>query len=148
MTGSRLRETLGWLLLAAFIVGLVLIGELFDSRVTDDVPAVLEDITAAEAYEMIQANAGNPDFVIIDVRTDDEFAGGHIQNAVHINFYADSFSPDIKALERDDTYLVYCQSGGRSGQTLGLMAVLDFREVYDLIGGVNAWQEAGLPLVD
>ena len=51
-----------------------------------------------------------------------KFADGHIDGAVMIDFYADSFADDIAALDPDATYLVYCRSGNRSGQTTALMA--------------------------
>lgn len=51
------------------------------------------------------------------------------------------------ALDPDDTYLLYCRSGNRSGQTAALMQQLGFENVYDMDGGVVAYGEQGLPLV-
>ena len=55
--------------------------------------------------------------------------------------------PELAELDPDETYLVYCRSGNRSGQTTALLDELGFEQVYDLDGGVLAWQSAGLPLV-
>jgi len=147
MSRSRLQEALRWLPLAALVIGLTLLGELFGGSVASTTTPIAEDISATEAYELIQANADNPCFTIIDVRTADDFAQEHIECAVNIDFYSASFNQDIKALDRDCSYLVYCHSGGRSSQTLSLMAGLHFREVYNLTSGIRAWQDAGLPLV-
>jgi rhodanese-related sulfurtransferase len=84
---------------------------------------------------------------VIDVRTPEEFAAGHLEGAALIDFYADSFATEIAALDRDETYLIYCRSGNRSGQAHVLMQELGFEQVYDLDGGVNAWSAQGLALV-
>ena len=91
--------------------------------------------------------AADPEIAVIDVRTPEEFADGHIDGAVMIDFYADSFGDEIAALDPDATYLLYCRSGNRSGQTAALMAELGFDRVYDLEGGVIAWDAAGGALV-
>ena len=84
---------------------------------------------------------------VIDVRTPEEFAAGHIDGATMIDFYADTFADQIGALDQDATYLLYCQSGNRSGQAVALMQQLGFRQVYDMAGGVVAYGRSGLPLV-
>ncbi len=89
----------------------------------------------------------DPDIVVIDVRTPEEFAEGYIDGADMIDFYADTFADDIAALDPDDTYLLYCRSGNRSGQTAALMQQLGFENVYDMDGGVAAYGEQGLPLI-
>jgi len=83
---------------------------------------------------------------VIDVRTPEEFAEGHIDGAEMIDFYTDSFVDDIAALDPDQEYLLYCRSGNRSGQTFALMQELGFEQVYDMDGGMNAYQAEGLPL--
>lgn len=84
---------------------------------------------------------------VIDVRTAQEFAEGHIDGATMIDFYADTFADQIGGLDQDGTYLVYCRSGNRSGQAVALMQQLGFRQVYDMAGGVVAYGQSGLPLV-
>ena len=106
---------------------------------------IIENITPQEAFTLIEDNRNNPDFVILDVRTPQEFAQGHIAGAIMIDFYSMTFRDDLDALDKDKTYLIYCGSGGRSGKTLDIMEELGFQEVYNLLGGINAWQDAGLP---
>ncbi|MEO0493773.1 MAG: rhodanese-like domain-containing protein [Actinomycetota bacterium] len=87
------------------------------------------------------------DLVILDVRTPDEFAEGHIDGAIMIDFYEADFSARLTELDPDVPYLIYCRSGNRSGQTRAILADLGFSDVADVDGGVLAWADAGLPLV-
>ncbi len=139
-------------MLVAMVIGLTVTGELFGSRIDNTTlpveTQIAEDITPEEAFTLIQANQQSPDFTIIDVRTPEEFAQGHLENAVNIDFYSAAFSDEIGALDKNRTYLIYCRSGARSSQALGLMAVLHFAEVYNISGGITAWQAAGLPIVE
>jgi rhodanese-related sulfurtransferase len=157
MTNSNLKKLLPWILLVAMVIGLTVTGGLFSSCFNATTPTtttpptetlIAEDITAEEAFALIQANQQNPDFVIIDVRTPEEFATGYLENAINIDYYSAAFSDEIKTLDKNRTYLIYCRSGARSGQALGLMAVLQFAEVYSISGGITAWQAAGLPVVE
>ncbi|MCP5029322.1 MAG: rhodanese-like domain-containing protein [Actinomycetia bacterium] len=86
------------------------------------------------------------DLVILDVRTPDEYAEGHIEGSVLLDFYAADFAELLAGLDPEVPYLVYCRSGNRSGQTTQLMEGLGFSTVYDVDGGVIAWAEAGLDL--
>lgn len=108
---------------------------------------IIENIAPEEAFALIQENQDNPDFIIIDVRTPQEFAERHIENALILDYYSDTFRDDLDKLDKDKTYLIYCRVGGRSGVALAIMEELGFLEAYNLSGGINAWQEAGLPMV-
>lgn len=108
---------------------------------------VLENVTPQEAFILIQDNQNNPDFVILDVRTPEEVAEGYIENAINIDFYSETFRDELDRLDKDKTYLIYCRSGGRSGNTLNIMEGLNFREVYDVSGGMIEWEAEGLPTV-
>ncbi len=107
----------------------------------NDLTHPFELISAPDAIALIQSNAGNASFVILDVRTPTEFADGHIVDAQNVDFYSSEFSADINALAKDNVYLVYCHSGGRSGRAVEMMADLDFVEVYDLDGGFLAFSQ-------
>lgn len=84
--------------------------------------------------------------VVLDVRTPEEFAEGHLENAINIDFYAADFADQLAGLDPDTEYVVYCRSGNRSGQTIPIMADLGFQSVHDVEGGVLEWVQAGLPL--
>lgn len=98
-------------------------------------------VTAADGA----AIAADPpeDLVILDVRTPEEFAEGHIDGATMIDFYSDDFADQIADLDPAVPYLLYCRSGNRSGQTTTLMADLGFGDVADIDGGILAWDQAG-----
>ena len=116
--------------------------------ITPALPQIIESISPQEAFALIHGNQNNPDFVIIDVRTTEEIAGGYIEDAIFIDYYSDTFMDELNSLDKDKVYLIYCRSGGRSGPTLATMEELGFMEVYELLGGILAWQGAGLPVVE
>lgn len=107
----------------------------------------IEDITPQEAFTLIQNNQNNPDFVIIDVRTPEEFADGHIENAINIDFRSETFRDKLNELDKDKTYLIYCRSGVRSKNALDMMEELNFREAYNMLGGIISWKAEGLPTI-
>ena len=109
---------------------------------------IIADITAQEAFTLIQDNQGNPDFVIIDVRTPEEFARGHIENAINLDCQSETFRDELNNLDKDKTYLVYCGVGGRSAGALAIMEELGFMEAYNMLGGISQWQAEGLPVTE
>ena len=106
---------------------------------------IIENITPKEAYILIQENKDNPNFVILDVRTPEEFLGEYIENAVNLDYYSDTFRNNLDKLDKNKTYLIYCRSGRRSENALNIMKELDFREVYNMLGGIIKWKSEGLP---
>jgi rhodanese-related sulfurtransferase len=107
---------------------------------------IIKDISPKEAFNLIQENQGNPDFIIIDVRTPGEFSEGHIEKAINIDFRSETFRNDIDKLNKNKIYLIYCRSGNRSRGALSAMVELDFREVYHLSVGIVGWIEGGYPV--
>jgi rhodanese-related sulfurtransferase len=85
--------------------------------------------------------------VILDVRTPDEFAEGHLEGAKNIDFNAKDFAERLGKLDKEKPYLVHCRSGGRSGRSLATFEKLGFKKLYHLDGGILAWEDAGLPVV-
>ena len=84
---------------------------------------------------------------IIDVRTPQEFAEGHIAGAELIDISQPDFAERIAALDPAATYFVYCRSDNRSGVATEMMLGMGFTSMFELRGGTVAWQQAGLPLV-
>jgi rhodanese-related sulfurtransferase len=103
--------------------------------------------TAAECYALIQENKSNPDFMILDMRTPAEYAGGHLENAVNIDYYEDDFEETLDSYDKNKTYLIYCRTANRSNAVMKIMQRLEFTEVYNMQGGINAWVNAGYPTV-
>ncbi|QPL05377.1 MULTISPECIES: rhodanese-like domain-containing protein [Actinomyces] len=85
--------------------------------------------------------------VIIDVRTPEEFAEGHIEGAVNIDVSSDSFGEAIAALDMTNSYGVYCRSGNRSAQAVARMEEAGFTDVHDLGGLKDAAETLGLEIV-
>lgn len=108
---------------------------------------IIEHLSPQDAFALIQDNQDNPNFAIIDVRTPEEVAGGYIEGAINIDFYAETFEAELGILDKNKVYLIYCRTGGRSGPTLPIMEALGFLEVYDIEGGILAWQAEGLPII-
>ena len=88
-----------------------------------------------------------PDVIILDVRTPEEFASGHIEGALNIDFNSGNFANEITRLNPSENYAIYCRSGSRSGQAASIMHKAGFHDVSNLNGGVIDWTNAGLPLV-
>jgi len=107
-------------------------------------PAMI--IGPEKAYILIQENKINQSFVVIDVRTPEEFEDGHIENAINIDFRSDTFQDEINELDINKTYLVYCAVGVRSGLAVDIMEELGFQNVYDMKGGFEEWMDEGLPI--
>ncbi|MCB0727412.1 MAG: rhodanese-like domain-containing protein [Ignavibacteria bacterium] len=101
-----------------------------------------KDIDTKEFKKLHEENS----FVLIDVRTRDEFDLGHLKDASHIDFYSGDFESNIDGLDKRERYLVYCRSGNRSRQTMFLMRDLGFDEVYNLEGGIIAWNDEGFDI--
>jgi rhodanese-related sulfurtransferase len=144
IVGANLKRLILAILSTALIFGVLAVG---CPAATTDTDQIIENISPQAALDLIQQNEDNADFIILDVRTPSEYADGHIEGAINIDFYSSAFEETLKTLDRDDTYLIYCRSGNRSGQARNLMEGLGFAEVYNLSGGINAWQDAGLATV-
>ena len=106
--------------------------------------ALIETISPADAADLIAAAPAG--LVVLDVRTPDEFAAGHVAGAVNLDFYAPTFSIDLTALDAEVPYILYCRSGNRSADAREMMRSFGFLEVHEIAGGINAWVEAGLPV--
>lgn len=100
-------------------------------------------LTPSAASDLV----GDPAIRVLDVRTAEEFAEGHLPGAVRLDWYASDFADRVAELDHDATWVVYCRSGNRSAQATALMADQGFTAVNDVDGGIVAWQAAGLPVV-
>jgi rhodanese-related sulfurtransferase len=110
---------------------------------------IIQTLTPAESYTLIQTNLGNPKFVIIDLRTPTELAAaGKIANSILMDYNAGIFDSQVGGLNHNMKYLIYCKSGVRSAKALATMKALYFAEVYEEAGGMNAWIAAGLPVIN
>ena len=105
-----------------------------DESVPEPEGAVFESISVDQAREMIEARRDDSDFIVLDIRTPEEYDEGHIEGAQNLDFY-DAFEQSLLLLGKEKSYLIYCRSGNRSGEALELFRRHNFAKVYDLQGG-------------
>jgi rhodanese-related sulfurtransferase len=86
------------------------------------------------------------DPIVVDVRTQGEYAQGHLANAVLIDIYSADFRSRVGKLDKSKPVFVYCKAGSRSGSAVGVFTEMGFKEIYDLSGGITAWQRASKPI--
>ena len=107
----------------------------------------INNVSPSEAAGIIEENSSADDFVILDIRTSEEFAAGKIEDSINIDFYAADFREQLDGLDKDAHYLVYCNSGNRSGQALPIFEDLGFAEVDNLSTGITGWYNEGYEVV-
>ena len=86
-------------------------------------------------------------YLLVDVRTAEEFSEGHIKGAINIDYLAENFSIEIQELELESPVLLYCRSGNRSSNAMKTMKELGFKEVYNLEGGIKGWISENNPVI-
>ncbi len=84
--------------------------------------------------------------ILIDVRTADEYAQGHLANAKLIDIRSNDFKSQASKLDKTKPVFVYCKAGIRSSSAVDILSKLGFKEIYDLGGGITAWQQANKPI--
>jgi rhodanese-related sulfurtransferase len=139
-----------YLLIVLLGLVIVLIGAIFFiSHMENSNSNVLNSIAAFSDISPDQFNQAlsSGQYQLIDVRTLDEYNGGHIKNAKQSDYYQTQvFSNFLDSLDKNGKYLVYCRAGNRSRETLAIMRQKGFKTVYDLAGGYNAWVSSNLPV--
>jgi rhodanese-related sulfurtransferase len=126
-----------WLLMAA-----VVSGALFIWPSIAKVLSKTKEAGVAQAVQLINRQ----DAIVIDVREPGEFRGGHIPNARNIPL--GQLAGKLKDLEKHKAkpVVLSCQTGSRSAQAAATLMQAGFPEVYSLSGGMNAWQQANMPV--
>ncbi len=92
--------------------------------------------TKLSGAEFVKTYTSTPNAVLVDVRTQSEFATGHIDQAINIDFGNPSFASEVKNLDTTKTYFVYCRSGNRSEQAVSIMKSNGIKNIYELNGGI------------
>lgn len=107
----------------------------------DDRPATPATVPAL-APQAAATLLANGHATVLDVRTPEEFATGHLQGAKNLNFRAPDFAQQLARLNPQGTYLVYCASGNRSGQAVAQMRKKGFQKATN-VGGYKDLKAAG-----
>ncbi len=98
--------------------------------------SVMNKTKKLSGAEFIKVYNNTQNAVLIDVRTPSEFATGHIDKAININFESPSFASEVSKLDPSKVYFVYCRSGNRSEQAISVMKSNGIKNIYELSGGL------------
>jgi len=123
--------------LFSYVIGLLKLQKAYASPYTN--------IDVHTAYNMI-TNGSYPDLVVLDVRRQDEYDGGHIYRAVWIPHTELEARIGELADHKDHEIIVYCLLGGRSATASEILDSHNFTKVYNMRGGITEWQSAGYPV--
>jgi len=110
-----------------------------------EVPAKKEpvQISVEKVDEILKTQKDS--YTILDVRTKEEFAGGHLDSAVLIP--VDDLEARFGELEKNKPVIVYCRTGRRSAKAAAILVSKGFSQVYDMTGGIEAWISKGYPVI-
>lgn len=103
----------------------------------------INQINSDDLVEFIQIN----DAILVDVRTEDEYNTGYIENSINIDYLSDIFDYNIEKLDKNTPIILYCRSGNRSNLSAEKLSKKGFREIYNLKGGILDWIELGNNIV-
>ncbi len=95
-------------------------------------------------HDVRQAMMSRPQLAVLDVRTPEEFAAGHIAGATNLDYKSEDFAAQVAALPKDKDYVVYCRTGHRSSLAQEAMRTMGFRHVANMARGITAWRDGGM----
>lgn len=105
------------------------------------------EVEVLEPQAFIERVKADTSAIILDVRQLEEFAEGHLAQAINLDWLNQTvFINGLAKLNKQKTYYVYCRSGRRSQAAAGKLKAEGF-QVVDLKGGYLHWVELGLPIV-
>ncbi len=110
---------------------------------TNTATSIFEKLNEQSFYQDITAK---DEIQLVDVRTPREFNQGHITGALNYNISGAEFDQQLANLDPSKPVYVYCAVGGRSGRAANYLKSKGFTAIYDLKGGMGAWNKAGLPI--
>ena len=87
------------------------------------------------------------DYILVDVRTAEEYESGHIQDAVNFDFYSESFQNNILTLDKSSSIILYCRTQNRSTKTANDLKENGYEEITVIEGGITSWVKNGNDLV-
>jgi rhodanese-related sulfurtransferase len=103
----------------------------------------INQMNSDELIEFIELN----DAILVDVRTEDEYNSGYIENSLNIDYFSNDFSLNADKLDKSTPIILYCRSGKRSSMSANKISKLGFKEIYNLEGGILEWIEEGNAVV-
>ena len=79
--------------------------------------------------------------IILDVRTKEECSESKIPGSLNLDYYSENFKDNLDKLNKNLNYYIYCRSGNRSGKTVVILREKGFKNVFNLEGGILAWEK-------
>ena len=104
-----------------------------------------DEISVISDYQFIEIQ--DNDYTLVDVRTTEEYESGHIQNAINIDFYSESFEKEILLLNKSSSIILYCRTQNRSTKTANFLKENGYMDITIIEGGINSWVKNGNDLV-
>jgi rhodanese-related sulfurtransferase len=111
------------------------------AQLTADAKSRIREVSPTDAHQ--QQTAGG---MLIDVREDDEFAGGHAAGAIHLSRGVLELRIEQTVPDLATPILCYCGGGGRSALAADSLQKMGYTNVASVAGGFKAWTQAGLPV--
>lgn len=137
---------------SALILLFLVVVLIFMEQKKEENPSGFENVSVQEAKEMVEKG----DVFVLDVRTPAEFNSSHIEGANLIpvsNTSGSNLSPDnllkarINEVPNNKKILVYCRTGHRSNTASSMLVNAGYSQVYNMVGGITSWIDAGYPVV-
>lgn len=101
------------------------------------------DVNSKEVNTMLQKDQK---FIVLDVRTADEFKESHIKGAINIDILQPDANAKIDKLDHDAKYVVHCRTNRRSEIAVDHMMQSGFKNVYQMTDGITGWDQNNLSL--
>ena len=101
-------------------------------------PTKINFISDSDLIEMQEI-----DYILLDVRTPDEFSSGFIKKAKNLDFYSETFQNDILSIDKNLPIVLYCRTNNRSTKTANILKENGFKEISVLEGGITDWVKNG-----
>lgn len=105
----------------------------------------LAALNAITVHDLAERRKRNNTFAVLDVRTEKEWDESHIEDAIHI--HGGTLQDRIEEIPRDKSIAVVCDSGYRASIASSFLKREGFEDVSNVIGGMSAWNSAGLPTI-
>ena len=106
----------------------------------------IKEIEPKDAFTILEKNRDDPDYVVMDVRTPEEYDDGHVEDALLLNIKSKDFEDELEGMDKNKKYFVYCKTGRRSDKAVNLMNKHGFTEIYHIVGGIEKWKAKRLPI--
>lgn len=103
-------------------------------------------VTTLEGRALIESNQSDQSMIVLDVRTPEEFAAGHLPGAINISIADPAFGEKIGALDKQKPTFIYCRTQNRSAHAAQMMKQAGFTDLRVMNGGFSEWQGKGYPV--